>query len=802
MRRLLVAVLVPAFVPVFARLAFVATIVLALATGAPARADGLIIVPPRPPDAPHLRNIPLAVKSHKVTVTVTDRVAVTDVDQVFVNPNPRALEGTYIFPLPVGAAIDRFSMWVDGKELAAELLDAAKARDIYEGIVRQMRDPALMEYADRGLFKARIFPIDANGEKRVRIRYAELLTADSGTLAYRYPLATERFSSRPLEEATISVAIESRSPVASIWSPSHKVDVPAVTPGGDAGTKVRVGWEARNVLPDRDFLLYWRPTAKDVGIAALTHRDPSDAEGTFLLVVSPRTQDDSQPLPKDVVFVLDTSGSMVGPKMEQARAAMRFCVRSLGAEDRFGIVPFATEPRPYANELRTASAAERTAAEAFIGGLEARGGTAIDDALRAAFALLPANAGGERPAFVVFLTDGLPTIGETDIATITKRAVANARGARIFAFGIGNDVNTRLLDTISDETRGTRDYVAESEDIEVKVSNLWTKVAKPAMTDVTLRIDGAATSAVHPARLPDLFFGTEVLVAGRYGAPGNAVVRLSGRVRGKAVEVVEELRLPADEARHEFLPRLWAVRRVGFLLDEIRLRGESAEVKDEVVRLAKRFGIVTPYTSYLIVEDQGVAGRPRPRGERAGALPGDPFHGPSGGGAGKGLGGGDAGGGGGGAAGGEGVGGAGGDGAGGPVAGAPSAPPADARALDELRRAAEKAKNDAGKDSGDGAVGLSRESKSLRDYEGRDDDAETGTKRDLLRHVEGRTFARRGDLWWDLGADPAKARRSIVAYSDEYFALVRAKPEIAKFLVLGRVVLVAGDEIVEILPGE
>ena len=286
-----------------------AALVLALAPAA-AFADGLIIVPPTPREDPRVRNVPLYVRSHAVTVRVEGRVAVTEVDQVFANPNPRVLEGTYLFPLPAGAAIDRFSMWIDGRETAAELLDAEKARGIYEGIVRQMRDPALLEYADRGLFKARVFPIDANGEKRVKIRYAEVLPADNGTVAYRYPLNTEKFSSRPLESVSVAATIDAGGPISSVFSPSHKIDVPK-----DLGGVAKVGWEARNVLPDRDFLLYWRPTKKDVGISVIAHSDPSDPEGTFLLVLAPRPGEDAKPLRTYVVFVVDTAGSMAGPRI-------------------------------------------------------------------------------------------------------------------------------------------------------------------------------------------------------------------------------------------------------------------------------------------------------------------------------------------------------------------------------------------------------------------------------------------------------------------------------------------------------
>ena len=432
---------------------------------APARADGLIVIRPHPPERPDVRNVPLAVKYHRVTVTVKGRVAVTDVDQVFVNHNPRRVEGTYLFPLPEGAAIDRFSMWVDGAELSAELLDAEKARGIYEEIVRRQQDPALLEYMDRALFKARIFPIEPHSEKRVRIRYAEVLPADNGTVAYRYPLNTEKFSSRPLEDVSVKVSIEDDAPITALFSPSHDVDVPETL-----GRSVNVGWEARNVTPDRDFLLYWRPTRKDVGLSVITHRD--DDGGTFLLVLSPTPAADLPAMPKDVLFVLDTSGSMACKKREQARDALRFCLRSLGPEDRFGIVPFATEPRPFRDALVRAGADERSAAERFVDALEARGGTAIDDALRVGLGQLAAARTEGRPSMLFFVTDGLPTIGETDADRIVDRAKKIAQDARVFVFGVGHDVNTRMLDRLAAENRGTRDYVAETESIAEKVSNL------------------------------------------------------------------------------------------------------------------------------------------------------------------------------------------------------------------------------------------------------------------------------------------------------------------------------------------
>ncbi len=751
------------------RTLIISTLALAgvLAGATPSLADGLIVIRPHPPERPDIRNVPLSVKYHRVTVTVKGRVAVTDVDQVFVNHNPRRVEGTYLFPLPENAAIDRFSMWVDGKELSAELLDAAKARSIYENIVRQQRDPALLEYADRGLFKARIFPIEPHSEKRVHIRYAEVLPADNGTVAYRYPLNTEKFSSRPLQDVSVTVTIEDDAPITSIFSPSHAIDIPK-----ELGTKVRVGWEERNVTPDRDFLLYWRPTRKDVGVTVIAHRETGP--GTFLLVLSPRPSADTEAIPKDVVFVMDTSGSMAGAKMEQARGALRHCLRSLGPEDRFAIVPFATEPRPFRDALAPASAENRTAAERFIDKLEARGGTAIDDALRTSLKLFSASVEDGRPAMVFFVTDGLPTIGETDADRIVARAAAAGSRARLFVFGVGNDVNTRLLDRLAQENRGTRDYVAETENIEEKVSNLYAKLAKPALTDLELRVEGVGATAVHPKRLGDLFYGAELMIVGRYEKPGNAVIRLTGKVRGETRTIVDEVRFPEKQAANAFLPRLWAVRRVGFLLEEIRLRGETSETKDEVVRLAKVHGIVTPYTSYLILEDDA-------RISRTSALPGESrrrrpgFLGPSTGG-------------GGGAPGWEG------DDRGydrpaGEKAPAPTA--AEAKAGARLRRAAAEAGAAGDEVSGRRAVDLSKELKELGDYRGDRDRAalaKTGGTA-LVKHVFGRTFVSRGGVWWEHTVALRAERTPVKSFGDAYFALLRRHPKIGKYLALGKVVL-------------
>lgn len=572
-----------------------------------ARADGLIIAPhPHPGPGQPYAFAPLAVKYHHVTVTITDQVAVTEVDQSFYNPTSARLEGTYIFPIPAGAQIDRFAMDIDGKMTEAELLDAAKARQIYEDIVRRMRDPALMEYAGQGLFKVRIFPIEPRSEKRVRLSYTQVLRQESGLVEYVYPLNTEKFSAQPVGSVSVKVALSSTHDLQSVYSPSHPVEVRRP----DARHAV-AGFETSNARPDTDFQLFYstRPDG-DVGLSLLASRNGDDADGGyFLLLASPSVRlAGEQIVQKDVVFVLDTSGSMAdGGKLDQAKRALQFCLQNLNAGDRFEIVRFATEAEPLFGRLAPADADHLAKAAAFVKELKPIGGTAIEDALAAALAPAPGAGSPDRPYVVVFLTDGKPTIGSTDEKQILDRAraAAGGRAVRVFCFGIGTDINTRLLDRLAEETRAASQYVLPSEDIEVKVSNFYAKISMPVLANPRLEVSGPVKiSKTYPTALPDLFKGEQLVLFGRYTGSGAATVKLSGSVNGRPRTFTYAAEFPARDAAHGFIPRLWATRRVGFLLDQIRLHGESAELRDEVTRLARLYGIVTPYTAYLIVEDE------------------------------------------------------------------------------------------------------------------------------------------------------------------------------------------------------
>ncbi len=583
-------------------------------TVAAAHADGLIVIhdppvilphPPMPPRPRPYPFAPLEVRYHHVIARIVDQVAVTEVDQVFFNPNPQQLEGTYLFPIPVGAQIDKFTLDINGHPVEAELLDAEKARRIYEDIVRKARDPALLEYAGQGLFKVRIFPIEPHSEKRIQLKYTQLLRSDGGVVSYLYPLNTEKFSAAPLKTVSLKVEIESRQPIQSVYSPSHAVEIKR-----HGANRVVVGFESRDIKPDTDFQLFFTPAGTaDVGLSVLTYHDGDAEGGCFMLLAAPAAEVGlDQVVAKDVVFVLDTSGSMADRgKLEQAKRALAFCLRNLNERDRFEIVRFATEAQPLFQQLAELSEANLRKAEDFVQQLKPTGGTAIEDALLKGLEPVRRDGDRDRPYFVVFLTDGLPTVGnrnEEHILASVAQAVGD-RAIRIFCFGVGTDVNTHLLDQLAQRTRAASQYVLPDEDLELKVSTFFAKISQPVLANVKLRVAGDVRLAkVHPTDLPDLFKGEQLVVFGRYAGHGTAAITLEGTVNGQPRAFTYDARFVDRAREHEFIPRLWATRRVGYLLDQIRLHGENRELRDEVAELARRYGIVTPYTAYLIVEDE------------------------------------------------------------------------------------------------------------------------------------------------------------------------------------------------------
>ena len=569
-------------------------LVLAFVFPAPAAADGIIIPEPPPDRRLTWRDVPLTVKYHRVEVVIADQVATTKVDQVFVNDAAYAVEGTYIFPLPDDAAISSFDMWVDGQKLEGRLLGRDEARAIYEDIVRRQRDPALLEYVGRGAFQASIFPIPPGGERRVELTYSQVLAQADGLVHYRYPLNTERFSSRPIGDVSVTVRLSDKTPIRAVYSPSHTIQV---TRDGDY--RATAGYEERNTRPDRDFDLYYSLSADAVAVNLLSYK-PYDEDGFFLLLVAPRIEVTDAVVAKDVVLVLDISGSMAGDKMKQAQAAADYVLDHLGQNDRFNIVAFSTAPRLFSD--RPIPASRRSEGHAFIAGLEAAGSTDINRALLEALA----GADLERPTVLIFLTDGLPTAGETDPDRIAANIQdAAPKSVRLFSFGVGYDVDTVLLDQLSSGQRGTSAYVKPEQNIEEEVSGFYAKVSTPVLVDVAAAFSGVTIEDVYPYPLPDLFAGSQLIVAGRYARGGAADLTVRGQVNGAPRTYTYRDLTFVERGGQEFIARLWAQRKIGYLLAQIRLHGTQDELVKEVVALSTRYGIVTHYTSFLVQEPAG-----------------------------------------------------------------------------------------------------------------------------------------------------------------------------------------------------
>ena len=448
-----------------------------------------------------------------------------------------------------------------------------------------------------------------------------------------------------------------------------------------------------------------------------------------MLLAAPGIGSNQAVVAKDVIVVLDTSGSMEGEKIVQAKQAVSYVLNHLNAEDRFGVIEFSTGVRFYDQQLR--SAAEAPVAAGWVEALPATGGTDINQALLKAMEMTDR----ERPTYVIFLTDGLPTEGEVDSTIILSNVgTASPGNVRLFSFGVGDDVDTFLLDSLVQQENGISSYVRPGERIDEEVSLFYAKVGSPVLTDLELTFEAVQTQELYPNPLPDLYAGSQLVLVGTYAQGGPTRVTLSGMVNGKATSYVYEGQAltTAPGGPNDFLPRLWATRKIGYLLTQIRLHGENPELIQAVVDLSVRYGIVTPYTSYLITEDDILTqqGRDRVVGQEAAAPAGD-------------------------------------------VSGDEAVNKADAQSqMSGANQAAPTA--EPGQYGGGNAIKV----------------------------VGSRTYVQQNGVWIDTAFDPSTMTTTKITFlSDDYFAFLKAHPELAGALALGDKVIVAvGNQFYEVAP--
>ena len=574
------------------RLACLAT--LAVVTSAlPAMAQGIMI--DRRPHIPINRSY--EIRDVSIDARVREQVAEVQVSQTFYNPGSAVIESEYLFPLPEEGAIQNFVLMVDGKEMPGRLLPKEEARRIYEEIVRTKRDPALLEYMGRGLFRTSVFPIPPGAERKVTLRYTQLLKRERDVVEFVYPLSTQRFTSKPIQRLNLAMRIESKEPIKSIYSPIYDAVIRR-----DGEREAKVDLTLRDTVPSSDFKLVYTLAEGSIGATVLSYRPDGD-DGYFLLLASPQVKPaDEKPRPKSVVFVLDRSGSMAGKKIEQAKNALAFVLNNLREDDTFNIIAYDDRVEAFKPELQRYNSSTRDEAARFVSNIREGGSTNINDALKSALGMLQDE---NKPNYVIFLTDGLPTAGETGELKIADNArQANRMHARLFVFGVGYDVNARLLDRLSGGNSGTSEYVRPDEDIEKHVGAFYAKMTRPVLAGISIDFQSVDVNRTYPRDIPDLFEGGQIVWVGRYRQSNDTKVTISGKVGGekRSIEFRADLAERGRGSSFDFVERIWAIRRVGFIIDQIDMNGQNKELTEELVSLSRKYGILTPYTSFLADE--------------------------------------------------------------------------------------------------------------------------------------------------------------------------------------------------------
>ena len=705
----------------------VLAVALAVAFTPALRAQGWIdVVPPHPG---LIRSTNVFRVSSSVRTRVEGRVATVEVEEQFRNTGPGLAEGTYLYPLPGEAVFQNFSLWMGENEMHGEMMGADQARGVYEDIVRRLRDPALLTLEGHGLVRARIFPIQPGETRRVVLRYTQLLQREGDALRLRYaigqrgPLTSGALNEPPgaNDQFHFRVTLPNAESWGTPYSPTHRITTQVQDGALQISLDSTASGDVELYLPLRNGL---------VGTSLSTYA-PGGEDGYFMLLISPAQSDDAAALPKDLTLVVDISGSMSGDKIEQAKSALRQALGTLGASDRFRLISFSNRVTNFHDGFTPATPDNISDARHWVDGLVADGGTNIAGALDVA---LGGTVAEDRLPIVVFMTDGIPTIGEQSPERIAETAGARIGRARVFTFGVGSDVNTYLLDRLAQEGRGSAQYVAQDASVEQAIGSLMNKVRHPALVNLHIDEDSPAELVqTYPSRLPDVFFGEELVVFGRYHGTGSGRITVTGQRGSRTERFTTDAVFPASATVNAFIPRLWASRRIGELTRQVRIEGASENLVNEIRDLGLRYGILTAYTSYLVQEP--VTGGIRP-------LPTAMMNQPA------------------------------------PSQQTGNHAVAEARASSALMGAGNLASADAAA------------SKALDDYAvaGRGG-AGAGPQ---TRLVEGKLFIRRDSVWTDAAQQASLRVYDVAPFSDAYFQLVRALPEIAPFLRTGDMVLVTG----------
>ena len=681
----------------------------------PAQAQGWIDIE-RPVD-PGIPGGDVQRTSSQVRVEIDGRVARVEVEERFRNSGGRMAEGSYLYPMPGEAVFTNFSLWMGDQEVRGETMNAEQARSIYEEIVRRKKDPALLTFAGHGLVRAQVFPIQPGETRKVVLRFTQLLSRSGDAVRLRYSLGNRGAAG----ESGFQVRVPNASTYGTPYSPTHTINTRRAGDRFEISLPSGASGDVELFLPLRKGL---------VGTTLVTHA-PGGEDGYFMLLLAPPQAESGGSVPRDLTLVVDVSGSMSGTKLEQAKAALNQALGTLRAGDRFRLIAFSSAVRRFREDFAAANRDNLAAAREFVDGLGAEGGTNIAGALDAA---LGSDGDPERLAMVLFVTDGLPSVGEQAPDRIAEQAAGRIGRSRIFTVGIGPDVNTYLLDRLASRGRGSAEYVPPGASVETAMGSLMAKLRYPALVNLRIGETPVSLSQTYPTQLPDLFYGEELVLFGRYSGTGSGNVVITGERNGRRERIVVPAAFPGSESANDFIPRLWAARQIGELTRQIRLEGASPSLVSQVRELGLRYGILTEYTSYLVQEPSDIAT----------PVPPSPLREDQMGGARN------------------------------------SSAQTGTQAFDRARASAKLAETK--------SLAAAEEVASSRlESFAKDESTASAT-----RLVAGRLFIRRAQVWTDVAHTDRITVTAVAAYSKAYFDLVRQLPEVAPYLSVGNEVLIAG----------
>lgn len=541
----------------------------------------------------------LKVEEHTVKVTVNNGIAVTEVTQIFRNLEDRQVEALYSFPVPKGATVSNFSMWIQGKEMIGEVVEKKRARQIYESYKERRVDPGLLEQVDFKTFEMRIFPIGPKAEQKVVLTYYQELDIDNDWISYVYPLETVAVAgleSKTSSKFSLNMEILSEVPITEMKSSSHRNDF-AINKISE--NYYHASLEVKEGDLNKDVTLSCHLERPKTGVDLITSKT-SGEDGYFYLTIMSGEDNDKINTGSDYVFVLDISGSMSDEgKLDYSSKTIRAFISLLGEKDRFELITFNTMPQPLFNKLTSPSVDTTDQINNALMKITARGGTSIEPALALAYKY----ATKEKNLNIVILSDGIDQASYPKSLIDQMKNNSSAQNARTFCIGVGNEINKSLLQRIADESGGLAAFISRGDDFSKCADLFFKKLTMPIAKNVSINIEGVEAYDIYPKKLPDLYHGYPIRVYGRYKGNGSCQVKFTADFLNKQFSKSLTMDFPKKDDSNSEIERMWAFKKLDSLVNEIPENSQDHKNINEIVRLGEAYSIVSEYTSFLVLEN-------------------------------------------------------------------------------------------------------------------------------------------------------------------------------------------------------